>query len=106
MHLRWIRHKIAVVVQTCTEKGDRLDRLPVPFYFCPFFPFRGDRLRDFTMQRGSLLLLTSSVALSVAAPLAFAQETRTRGFAKADETRPKAFPHRIWAACDFEAQTP
>ena len=58
------------------------------------------------MRRGSLLFLASAVALSVPAPLASAQEARTRGFAKAEETRPKAFPHRIWAACDFEAQTP
>src|SRR5262245_46520904 len=29
-----------------------------------------------------------------------------RGFAIATESRPKHFPHRIWAACDFEAQTP
>jgi hypothetical protein len=28
-----------------------------------------------------------------------------RGKANAQETRPKTFPHRIWAACDFEAQT-
>jgi hypothetical protein len=29
-----------------------------------------------------------------------------RGTAAANATRPKAFPHRIWAACDFEGQTP
>src|SRR4030095_14373967 len=28
------------------------------------------------------------------------------GTAKADPARPKYFPHRIWAACDFEGQTP
>jgi hypothetical protein len=33
-------------------------------------------------------------------------DSRTRGFARAEEGRPKVFPHRIWAACDFEAQTP
>src|SRR5262245_16108477 len=26
---------------------------------------------------------------------------RQRGFAKVEETRPRSFPHRIWAACDF-----
>src|SRR6185503_1164639 len=30
----------------------------------------------------------------------------TRGTARADGERPKHFPHRIWAACDFEARTP
>jgi hypothetical protein len=34
------------------------------------------------------------------------KETRKRGTATAEETRPDHFPHRIWAACDFEAQTP
>ncbi len=29
-----------------------------------------------------------------------------RGVAKAEAGRPKHFPHRIWAACDFEARTP
>src|SRR5688572_2698022 len=29
-----------------------------------------------------------------------------RGHAKADSTRPAHFPHRIWAACDFEGRTP
>ena len=28
-----------------------------------------------------------------------------RGFAQAEVSRPKHFPHRIWAACDFEART-
>jgi hypothetical protein len=31
---------------------------------------------------------------------------RQRGHAKAEVTRPASFPHRIWAACDFEGQTP
>src|SRR5262245_30087757 len=31
---------------------------------------------------------------------------KKRGTAIATETRPAHFPHRIWAACDFEAQTP
>jgi hypothetical protein len=31
---------------------------------------------------------------------------RKRGFARVEETRPASFPHRIWAACDFEGQTP
>src|SRR6516225_3995851 len=43
--------------------------------------------------------------------LAAAQESKTerprkRGRATVEVTRPKYFPHRIWAACDFEGQTP
>lgn len=40
--------------------------------------------------------------ISKAAP----QPPTNRGAAKATETRPAHFPHRIWAACDFEGQTP
>jgi hypothetical protein len=29
-----------------------------------------------------------------------------RGRARAEVIRPKSFPHRIWAACDFEGRTP
>ncbi len=32
--------------------------------------------------------------------------SKPRGVVQADETRPKTFPHRIWAACDFEGRTP
>lgn len=31
---------------------------------------------------------------------------RKRGKATVEQTRPDHFPHRIWAACDFEGQTP
>jgi len=31
---------------------------------------------------------------------------RKKGVAKVEQTRPDYFPHRIWAACDFEARTP
>ncbi|MCI0540682.1 MAG: hypothetical protein L0Z50_36240 [Verrucomicrobiales bacterium] len=31
---------------------------------------------------------------------------RVRGVAKAEVKRPAAFPHRIWAACDFEGRSP
>jgi hypothetical protein len=34
-----------------------------------------------------------------------AEEPRQRGAAEADHARPKHFPHRIWAACDFEGRT-
>ena len=32
--------------------------------------------------------------------------SRTRGAVQVEVTRPKRFPHRIWAACDFEGRTP
>ena len=39
--------------------------------------------------------------------VSLAQETeRNTGTAKLSISRPVAFPHRIWAACDFEARTP
>ena len=31
---------------------------------------------------------------------------RQRGSAQVEVTHPKHFPHRIWAACDFESHTP
>ncbi len=31
---------------------------------------------------------------------------RSRGVTHVEEARPKHFPHRIWAACDFEGRTP
>jgi hypothetical protein len=34
------------------------------------------------------------------------QPESKRGSARAIVTRPKSFPHRIWAACDFEGRTP
>src|SRR6187401_3142252 len=49
-------------------------------------------------------------AVLALAPPAQAQDKpdpqQKRGSAKAEVTRPDHFPHRIWAACDFEAQTP
>ena len=36
-----------------------------------------------------------------------AAEAKTaRGRASAESKRPAHFPHRIWAACDFEGRTP
>lgn len=49
-----------------------------------------------------LLGISTVSALLVAAD----EPPRRRGFATVEVTRPKHFPHRIWAACDFEAQTP
>jgi hypothetical protein len=49
-----------------------------------------------------LCLLPAAALLTTAAD----SEPKQRGVVKADQTRPKAFPHRIWAACDFEGRTP
>lgn len=51
------------------------------------------------------IILPAALALGLLAP-AEEKPARKRGTAKAEETRPARFPHRIWAACDFEAQTP
>jgi len=34
------------------------------------------------------------------------EKPHQHGIAVTDSTRPAHFPHRIWAACDFEGQTP
>lgn len=49
-----------------------------------------------------LIGLASSLPLLAGA----ADPPRQRGVAKVEVTRPSHFPHRIWAACDFEGQTP
>jgi hypothetical protein len=46
------------------------------------------------------------VAVLLTASSASTGEEHNRGLATVKETRPKSFPHRIWAACDFEGQTP
>jgi hypothetical protein len=43
--------------------------------------------------------------LAFGTPKATTAET-PRGIARAEVKRPASFPHRIWAACDFEGQTP
>lgn len=50
--------------------------------------------------------ITLAALLIVVALVAGAQEPGRRGVAKVEETRPKRFPHRIWAACDFERPLP
>jgi hypothetical protein len=47
-----------------------------------------------------------SAALLVPAQEHKPEISKKRGTATVEETRPSRFPHRIWAACDFEAQTP
>lgn len=58
-------------------------------------------------------MIVRLIACCVLSPALFcpAEESKTeaprkRGVAAAEETRPAHFPHRIWAACDFEARTP
>ncbi len=59
------------------------------------------------MDRRFLVVVLAAASLGLVSNLGVSQEdARPRGFAKAEEARPTAFPHRIWAACDFEVQTP
>jgi hypothetical protein len=55
-----------------------------------------------------LLLSGALPGLSILAPAQDGkpEAPRKRGAATVEETRPDHFPHRIWAACDFEGQTP
>lgn len=54
-----------------------------------------------------MLALTQAVLLAGARGAdGFAESSRSCGLARAEETRPAHFPHRIWAVCDFEARTP
>jgi len=60
-------------------------------------------------RRRAILLpavVVTTAGLLFAADDKKAESQRERGVAKVEETRPAAFPHRIWAACDFEGQTP
>jgi len=59
-------------------------------------------LRAASFALGWLVLLTPSPGQSAEAPA----PGETRGGASADARPPVAFPHRIWAACDFEGRTP
>ncbi len=57
-----------------------------------------------------LLLTAALLGLAVEGPAAGRagkpEPRRKRGTATVEVTRPNHFPHRIWAACDFEARTP
>jgi hypothetical protein len=57
------------------------------------------------------LLVSTAWCFAVLVSLAPAQDSKTepprkRGTATIEVTRPRHFPHRIWAACDFEGPTP
>lgn len=75
------------------------------------------------MSRTVLLLAAALLALSAPArpqqaapgeakvdqtpaPAPSTQPARRRGFAEVEVTRPRHFPHRIWAVCDFEVKLP
>jgi len=49
---------------------------------------------------------TLMIMAGCACDLAAAEVNTTRGRANAESKRPTHFPHRIWAACDFEGRTP
>jgi hypothetical protein len=60
---------------------------------------------------GKLLLANFTIALGVNSFLAVAQDVasdtpRNTGAARVVASRPANFPHRIWAACDFERSLP
>jgi hypothetical protein len=52
--------------------------------------------------RSYLTLLSYAEVIRQVVP----SKPRRRGWIKAQEMRPMHFPHRIWAACDFEGRTP
>jgi hypothetical protein len=60
------------------------------------------------MRRNQTPLLAGLISLLCCMP-GFSIEPdvkRVRGVAQIDPGPPKSFPHRIWAACDFEGQAP
>src|SRR5262245_38015776 len=68
----------------------------------------GMRLPLWRLVCGGLVICATIavVELPAADPSSSSGSARERGVAKVEESRPKSFPHRIWAACDFEGQTP
>src|SRR5436190_7385854 len=58
------------------------------------------------LWRVTPLLILSLAVLTAAEPDKQQEPPRQRGQVKASQTRPDHFPHRIWAACDFEGRTP
>lgn len=55
---------------------------------------------------GSALCFLPLQTVSVAGAATKRDEPRKKGAARVEQTRPDRFPHRIWAACDFEARSP
>lgn len=55
------------------------------------------------MTHRLICIFAASITCAVAQA---AENSRTRGEVTASASRPANFPHRIWAACDFEGRTP
>src|SRR5215203_128151 len=58
------------------------------------------------LTRCAAALLTSALSASAAEPANAQGAPGRRGFATATVARPDRFPHRIWAATDFESPLP
>src|SRR4051794_25036956 len=56
--------------------------------------------------RGLPLVLVLAVTVILELDAGAEKPAQRRGHARAEEKRPTSFPHRIWAACDFEGRTP
>ncbi|HWB03976.1 MAG TPA: hypothetical protein VG796_13195 [Verrucomicrobiales bacterium] len=57
-------------------------------------------------RQGNISRIDRRFSAGVNASTSAPEAPASRGKATAKETRPATFPHRIWAACDFETQTP
>ena len=68
-------------------------------------PRKDHRYKAFISYSRSLQCIAAALLVISASWISpsFAAE-RTRGQTVAEITRPKTFPHRVWAACDFEAK--
>ncbi len=68
-----------------------------------FHPLTGGVVSNLTLNAGNRFTLPQGPGAYI---LKGTVLSRSRGATQVDETRPKPFPHRIWAACDFEGHTP
>src|SRR5262245_30971377 len=68
----------------------------------------GFRDRYYSRISWTLATVAPAVTLATLAPLLFATRTLAAQpeLSVSPGQRPAHFPHRIWAACDFEGQTP
>ena len=63
---------------------------------------------NYSREIGAVIRATSTLLIMAACwwDVTAAEVTAVRGQARAESKRPANFPHRIWAACDFEGRTP
>src|SRR5262249_12506309 len=103
---RLARRPVRRLLRRYDLRGPRRDAAAVHGGDRPARALKGRRMAHFS--RRVVLLRAFALAPSLPARARDKQpkEARKRGTATAEETRPDHFPHRIWAACDFEAQTP